>query len=233
MTHVPDLSAEVAGLFVGKVRVRWEGKAPSAIAKQASMEPLTLTPTGFEADEQADLKVHGGLEKAVHHYAADHYADWENECGPSQGILQPGGFGENLSTYGLTEKNLCIGDVFQLGTATVQVSQGRQPCWKLNAHTGIEQIAYQFQKTARTGWYYRVLETGVVAVGDQIKLIDRPNPDASVEEVTRARLSSRTSPEIAARFASLPELNQGWRDALQKKSTRGYVEDTSARLGKR
>ena len=94
---------------------------------------MVLTKTGFKTDQQADLKVHGGLEKAVHHYAADHYSAWRQEVDDEPDIFKPGGFGENISTIGMTENTLCIGDVFRMGTALVQISQGRQPCWKLNA----------------------------------------------------------------------------------------------------
>jgi MOSC domain-containing protein YiiM len=224
------LTAEVIGLFVGTVAPLVPGKPPSAIAKQLVTGPLVLTPTGFVTDEQADLTVHGGFEKAVHHYDASHYAMWRDELGVSAAHLKPGSFGENISTHGLTEDTLCIGDVLTMGGATVQISQGRQPCWKLNAHTGLPQLAMLFQRTLRTGWYYRVLTPGAVTIGDEITLTARPHPEWSVARVTKARLSAQTSPTEAALLADLAALAPGWRAAFLEKAQHNTVEDTSRRL---
>ena len=124
--------ATVYGLFAGAVADRWEGRPPSAIAKTPVAGPVEIGFEGLLVDAQADRTVHGGAEKALHHYAADHYAAWIAEGYLPDGAV-PAAFGENLSTLGVTEEQVCIGDVFRLGTARVQVSQGRQPCWKLNA----------------------------------------------------------------------------------------------------
>jgi MOSC domain-containing protein YiiM len=140
-------------------------------------------------------------------------------------------FGENISTRGLTEENLCIGDILSLGSATVQISQGRQPCWKLGSHTGNAKMPYLFQKTGRTGWYYRVLETGVVSVGDMMTLLERPQPNWSVQKVTQARLTRRIQPSEAEVLAEMPELAEGWRDAFAKMAMGNTTEDISARLG--
>jgi MOSC domain-containing protein YiiM len=224
------LTAEVTGLYVGAVALLVPGKPPSAIDKQSVTGRIVLRATGFATDEQADLSVHGGLEKAVHHYDASHYAVWRDELGAAAAHLKPGGLGENISTYGLNEEALCIGDVLTMGGATVQISQGRQPCWKLNAHTGLPQLAMLFQKTLRTGWYYRVLTPGAVTVGDEITLTARPHPEWSVARVTHARLSAQTSPEEAAVLADLAALAPGWRSAFLEKSQHNTVEDTSHRL---
>ena len=230
MRLTAEITSLITGLYVGTVAPLVAGKPPSAIAKRPAAEPLTLTPTGFASDEQADLAVHGGPEKAVHHYAADHYPVWREELGDAGAHLRPGGFGENVSTLGLTEDVLCIGDVLSMGTATVQVSQGRQPCWKLNAHTGLPRMAMLFQRTARTGWYYRVLEGGQVAVGDQAALVERPHPGWTVARVTRARLGPGTTQDEAAGLADLVALSPGWRAAFRRKVDPGATEDASARL---
>lgn len=231
MTQKPvELSATIIGLYVGNSRLRWPGKPASAIGKQLAETAQHLSLTGFASDEQADLSVHGGAEKAVHHYAADHYPEWQSELGALAQDFGPGRFGENIATLGLTEVDLCIGDVLKLGSAIVEISQGRQPCWKLNAHTGVRTMAKLFQETARTGWYYRVLEPGVVIIGDEIRRLDCPNPGWSVERVTRARLNSRLAPETAAAMAELPRLAPGWASAFRRKAEREYSEDVTARL---
>ncbi|MGJ8572574.1 MAG: MOSC domain-containing protein [Hoeflea sp.] len=225
-----ELSATIIGLYVGCSRLRWPGKPASAIGKQLIKTAQHLDLTGFANDEQADLSVHGGAEKAVHHYAADHYPEWRAALGAVAQDFGPGRFGENIATLGLTEADLCIGDVLTLGSAIVEISQGRQPCWKLNAHTGVATMAKLFQETARTGWYYRVLEPGFVCIGDEIKRLDCPNPGWSVERVTRARLTPGLAPVVAAAMAELPRLAPGWADAFRRKAEREYSEDVTARL---
>jgi MOSC domain-containing protein YiiM len=223
-----NLFATIDALFIGRVEERWPGRPPSAIGKTRTAERLEIGATGFPRDTQADLEVHGGVEKAIHHYPGEHYAAWRAELGRDD--LAPGGFGENVSTVGLTEDTLCIGDVLSFGSAIVQVSQGRQPCWKLAAHTGEERMAYLFQKTGRTGWYYRVLEPGHVAPGDGIALVERLRPDWTVKRVTLARLTRRIAPADAAFLADMPELYAGWREAFARMAGGHAGEDTSARL---
>ncbi len=227
---LPDLSTEIGGIFLGSVQDRWEGKSPSAIQKDQVSGPQAISLMGFSGDAQADMTVHGGEEKAIHHYALDHYAAWQNEGQMAAGT-KPAAFGENISTTGLTEENLCIGDILKLGTATVQISQGRQPCWKLGLHTGNDKMPYLFQKEGRTGWYYRVLETGTAATGDRIMLIERRNSDWSVLRVTRARLTRRVSSEEAEALAGLTDLAPGWRQAFARMAAGETKEDTAARLG--
>lgn len=222
------LATEIETVFAGTVTERWPGKPPLAIVKHPVLERASIAMDGLTVDYQADLTVHGGPDKALHHYPADHYAAWRAELGRMD--LLPGSFGENLTTTGLTEKTVCIGDIFSLGTARVQVSQGRQPCWKLNAHTGEGRMAYLFQKTGRTGWYYRVLLSGSVAPGDTIALIDGPHPDWSVEQVTAARLTRKVNADDSAVLAIMPELAAGWRAAFEKMARGLTQEDTRGRL---
>lgn len=226
---MPLLSARLDGLYIGKVAHRWPDKASSAIQKNPVDESQTLLKDGFVQDAQADLSVHGGADKAVHHYAADHYPDWIAEQQIPEGT-RPAAFGENLSTVGMTEHTLCIGDIFSLGTATVQISQGRQPCWKLNSHTGNDRMAFHFLQTLRTGWYYRVLDEGQVTVGDNISLVERLHPSWTVARVTHARLTKKVSAEDATQLAELPELANGWREAFHKMCTGNFNENTNLRL---
>jgi len=207
----------IDGLFLGKVKTPWAGEEPSAIHKQRTSASVFLSSTGFVDDEQADLTVHGGEDKAVHHYAADHYPFWQSQFG-SLPVLEPGGFGENISTLALTEAVVCIGDIFKLGAAVVQVSQGRQPCWKLNRHTDISRLAFEFQKSAKTGWYYRVLEEGHVQQGQTMQLLERPNPAWSVEKVTRVRQGKKVDIAVATALSQLPELANDWRTTFEKKA---------------
>ena len=155
----PEISCRVDGIFLGAIRDRWPGKPPSAIGKERVRGAQQITHAGFADDAQADLSVHGGCDKAIHHYATDHYRLWQAEGQMAAGT-GPAAFGENIATVGMTEDTVCIGDILRLGTAVVQVSQGRQPCWKLGLHTGNAGMPALFTRSGRTGWYYRVLEPG-------------------------------------------------------------------------
>lgn len=227
MTH-PSLSSRIDGVFIGKISNRWEGRDPSAIGKTLVSGPQDINEFGFVVDEQADRENHGGADKAIHHYAADHYCDWITE-GEIPAGTTPAAFGENIATTGLTEWTLCIGDKLRLGTAIVQISQGRQPCWKVSEHTKNKRMAYLFQKTSRTGWYYRVLEAGVAGAGDQVTLLERTQPNWSVARVTSARLTRRVSLQDAEALATLPELADGWRLAFRRMAEGNHHEDTSSR----
>ncbi|WP_108816107.1 MOSC domain-containing protein [Loktanella sp. Alg231-35] len=223
------LLARIDGLFLGKIEHHWKGRDPSAIGKTAASGLHQIDENGFVEDAQADLENHGGRDKAIHHYAADHYPSWITEGGiPDNSV--PAAFGENISTRGLTEDILCIGDILRLGTAVVQISQGRQPCWKVSEHTQNTRMAYLFQKTGRTGWYYRVLENGRASIGEDVHLLERPQPEWSVKRVTAARLTRRVSTEDAAILAIMPELADGWRTAFAKMASGDRAEDTSGRL---
>ncbi len=225
----PDISARIGGLFLGAATQRWEGRPPSAIGKTAVTGPQEIGALGFIRDEQADRQAHGGYDKAIHHYAADYYPAWISEGEIAAGSI-PAAFGENIATIGMTERSLCIGDKLRLGGAVVQVSQGRQPCWKVSEHTRNKKMAYLFQKTGRTGWYYRVLEPGRAEVGDTVTLLERTQPDWSIEVVTRARLTRKVTTQAAEILANLPELAAGWRNAFARIAGGDAEENTDARL---
>ena len=230
MGTVPGLSAEIIGVFAGGAQDLWPGRPPSAIAKRPVSGPMRVGPLGLVADAQADSTVHGGPEKARHHYPAEHYPDWRAELEARNPRFRPGGFGENISTIGLTETTLCIGDVLEIGTARVQISQGRQPCWKLSAHTDRADMASQLQKSGRTGWYYRILAEGAVAVGDRIVLLERPHPDWTLARVIAARFDPSLAAGTARTLARLDALAPRWRAAFGNKAKGGHVENTDARL---
>lgn len=208
----------VGKILVGVIAPLGDSGKPSAIRKMPTDRTLRVTHTGFDADSQADLKNHGGREKAVHHYPFDHYRGWREEIGNSPELNHPGGFGENLSTTGLTELDVAVGDVFRLGTATLQVSQGRQPCWKLNARFEVDDMAARVQMSGRTGWYYRVLEEGEVSPDAMLERIDRPTPEWTVHRVWRAFYVDRHDRDALAALAALATLSEGWRQLAARRA---------------
>jgi len=149
----------------------------SAIGKLPVADTVVVDAMGLAGDEQADRTVHGGIDKAIHHYPADHYDWWRGYLGDAPLLDAPGAFGENISTTGLDEDNVFLGDRFRLGTALVEVTQARQPCWKLDHRFQAKGVMAQVVKTRRTGWYYRVLEPGKVRAGDTLDLVERPYPE--------------------------------------------------------
>ncbi|MEM9725818.1 MAG: MOSC domain-containing protein [Pseudomonadota bacterium] len=206
----------VTGLYAGAPEALWPGKPQSAIAKRPVVGRAQLSPEGLDVDAQADRRVHGGVDKALHHYPADHYPVWAEESPDRAERFRAGGFGENISTMGLTERDLCLGDVIAIGDAEVEVSHGRRPCWKLNAHLEQPDLAARMQKNGRTGWYYRVRRPGEIGVGDALILKGRPQPDWPLARVIGALFNPRLTREEAAAAAALPELAEAWRKDFRR-----------------
>lgn len=202
----------------------------SGIAKVRIDAPYRVTSVGLAGDAQGDLENHGGPEKALHHYPFDHYPAWHAEIGRNALLDSPGAFGENLSTSGWTEETVHIGDIVRFGTALLQVSQGRQPCWKLNVRFARNDLAYRVQTTGRTGWYYRVLEEGTADAADQLILVDRPRPDWPLSRLIGLLYRDRDRHDDLAAMAAISELAAGWRAlALRRVETR-TTESWTTRL---
>ena len=170
------METQILAVLLGKSQP-FRGDEPSAIGKLPVPDRVAVGPMGLAGDEQADRTVHGGIDKAIHHYPADHYGWWREYLGDAPLLDAPGAFGENISTAGLDEENVFLGDRFRLGTALVEVTQARQPCWKLDHRFQAKGVMAQVVKTRRTGWYYRVLEAGQVRAGDTLDLVERPYPE--------------------------------------------------------
>jgi MOSC domain-containing protein YiiM len=153
---------------------RWH----SAFFKEPVAGPLLLTTTNLVGDRQADPRVHGGPEMAVLAYSADHYPKWREELGITE--MGPGGFAENFTIGGQDELTVCIGDVYRVGSATVQVSQPRGPCYKISYRWKRPDLLGRCESNGRSGWYLRVLEEGMVEAGQAVELLERPNPAWSI-----------------------------------------------------
>lgn len=221
----------IDALLVGQVGLLPDGRSASGIHKSPAEGALWLSATGLQGDAQADLRIHGGPEKAVHHYPREHCASWASWSRRADLLGSPGAFGENVSTTGWDESNVCIGDVVRLGDALVQVSQGRQPCWKLDLRFGEPGMAREMQSRGCTGWYYRTLEPGWVRGGAQAALVDRAHPQWPLSRLIALLFArdERFAPEWAA-AAELPALAERWRRTFGKRVAAGHVEDWEPRL---
>ncbi len=217
-------------VLVGAVAPLGPGGPASGIDKRPVSGPWRITRRGLVGDGQGDLKHHGGPEKAVHQYPFEHYAAWEAEIGPHPLLAGPGAFGENISGEGWTEESTFIGDVACFGSARLQVSQGRQPCFKLNLRFGRTDMARAVQRNGRTGWYWRVLEEGDADEGDWLKIIDRPQPAWPLSRLITLLYRNTNDHDSLGAMARLPELADGWRALAERRLTSGRVEDWSKRL---
>jgi MOSC domain-containing protein YiiM len=197
-------------------------KRKSAIAKSPVDGPVQLRFAGLEGDFQADKNHHGGPDKAVHLYPFDHYRRWRDEMPNHPRLAVPGGFGENLSTTGLLEDQVCIGDRFRIGTALIEVSQGRKPCSVQGRFLDWPKLPALMVKERRSGWYARVIEEGVVAAGDMLTLVERPLPDWTVKRVFAILIGGdyKSDPMALDVLAAMELLHDGWRARAEALSLR-------------
>ena len=219
----------VKALLTGKVRAYTRPGSRSGIDKQPVAGPIHIGPLGLTGDEQGDPRVHGGIDKAVHHYPFDHYATWQLDLGALPLLETAGAFGENISTTGIDETTVCLGDRFHLGTAVLEVSQGRQPCWKLNDRFGIPDMARRVQDSGRSGWYYRVLQPGHAQAGDHLACIERPHPDWSLARLAALLYGRVLDPALLEPALALP-LVPSWRRLIERRLQQGAVEDWGNRI---
>ncbi len=184
----------------------FNGAELSAITKRPREGAVQVLAEGLAPDEQADRSVHGGPEMALHLYPLDHHAWWRGEIGDHPALDEPGGFGSNLAVAGLTEDIVHIGDRFRLGTAVIEVSQPRQPCWKIEHRFDRKGMVARIVETGRCGWYFRVIESGEVAAGDSLERIATGAPDWSVARAFAALVAGKATRAELAELAQLPTL---------------------------
>ncbi len=168
---------------------------------------------GFEGDGVGDLKHHGGSDKAVCAYSIDHYPYWERTLG----ITMPhAAFGENLSITGLREEDVCIGDIYRIGTTEVQVSQPRQPCTTLAARYGREDFVKLVVDSGRTGLYFKVIKEGSLQAGDEVMLVERDAREVSVAFANHIYHHDRKNREGIEKVLSVPALSASWQKSFHE-----------------
>lgn len=164
----------------------------TGLFKTAVCGPVRVGKLTLDGDAQANLSVHGGIHKAINAYPAEHYSHWRQNLPHLN--MSYGAFGENFTTSGLLEDEVCIGDVFKTGNAIVQISQPRQPCWKLEQRWGVKDFRSQVNQTGKTGWYLRVLQEGYVEAGNAMVLIKRPFPQWTIARANAVMHNRKTDP---------------------------------------
>ncbi|MEP7351335.1 MAG: MOSC domain-containing protein [Sphingorhabdus sp.] len=219
------IAIEIAALLIGQPKPFRADGTKSAMAREAVGCPVMLRRLGFEGDQVADPAVHGGVDKAVHLYPAEHYAGWrayfaQEGLEPHPYLGAAGAFGENISASGLTEEMVKIGDRFRIGKALVEVSQGRQPCWKIDHHFGIPGLSGAVIKTGRCGLYFRVIEEGEVALLDRIEQVATANHQWTIERTFKLLIGGgHKAVDVTSdllELAALDTLAVSWRQRAAK-----------------
>lgn len=199
----------VVSVLVGGIAPLGSKAVPTGFVKRAVDGPVAATAAGLAGDEQADRRVHGAPDKAIYGYSAAAYDFWRTAF-PHHSFA-PGAMGENLTLDGCDETNVAIGDRVRIGSALLQVTEPRQPCFKLALAFDDSTMPRALTRSGRCGWYYRTLEPGMIAAGDTSVTIDRPNPEWPVArffEVISARAFGRN---ILAEIAAIEGVSDGWR----------------------
>jgi MOSC domain-containing protein YiiM len=202
----------VLSVNVGLPReVQWRAEAvETAIFKAPVSGPVAVTRLNLAGDRQADLSVHGGPDKAVYAYPAEHYEYWREEL-PNV-ALPWGAFGENLTVEGIPEADLRVGDLLRIGSAELVVTQPRLPCYKLNARFHRPDMVKRFLRSGRTGFYLAVLKEGHLSAGDAIELVPTDRSAIGVTEVVKLYTTKNGGGELLERALATPALPQSWRD---------------------
>lgn len=186
----------------------------TGIFKDAVEGRIRARQLNLDGDRQADLTVHGGAEKAVYVYPAEHYDYWRSELPGMQ--LPWGMFGENLTVEGLNEglneNEVNIGDRFRIGGAVFMVTQPRMPCYKLAAKFGRDDILKRFLRSGRTGFYFSVIEEGEVGAGDRVELVSKDEHNITVANITQLYVGKGKDQDLLRRAAVLEALPASWRD---------------------
>lgn len=208
------MTAHILSIQTGHIAPLGPDPVRSAIVKNPRSGSVAVGPLGLDGDQQADLEVHGGPEKAVYAYAAAHFREWAARF-PNLSFTA-GAMGENLTIAGMSEADICVGDVHRIGTALLQVCQPRQPCFKFDLLHGGEPVSTVMIRKRQSGWYYRVLTPGALAAGEAVTLHRRPNPDfpfARLVEIVYRKQGSRAD---LSRMTELEGLASQWRDRARQ-----------------
>jgi MOSC domain-containing protein YiiM len=219
------------GMYCGKVKQRYSME--TAIDKLPVTTSLYLTPNGLTGDECADKEHHGGLERALHQYPAEHYAYWQKKYSThvNNGIdWQAPGMGENISSVGMTEESVCLGDRYQWGEAVIEVSQPRSPCFKLNKRWGVENISVDMQSISRCGWLYRVITPGRVSVDNPLVLVARVDKAITIKALCEAYFGDPLNIEKLLMIRQQETLSDSWMDKVIERLATNKVEDWNFRL---
>ena len=191
----------------------------SAINKRPISVPVSVDSQGLCGDRHAGRMVHGGSDKAVHGFPLAHYSAIAEHFPPLRAISSAGVLGENLSIEDGDENDVCPGDVYRCGSVCLQITQPRRPCWKIDARLETRGVAAWMHREGRLGWYYRVLESGVLRAGDQLTLVSRESGAPNLRQIHLELCKLRPSVEMLEHLLAIDGLGQDWRQRLGSRRT--------------
>ncbi|TMM45396.1 MOSC domain-containing protein [Colwellia ponticola] len=215
-------------IYCSKVTERY-GMA-TAIDKHCISTRLYLSDEGLAGDECADKYHHGGLDRALHQYPKEHYTYWQEKYANTVAQWQAPGMGENLSSVGMTEQNIFLGDCYQWGEAIIEVSQPRSPCYKLNKRWGIEAFSVVMQNMSRCGWLYRVIKPGMVSVNEPLVLLSRVDNAMSISAVCQTFFGDPLNYTKLLVLKQQKALSVSWQDKIEQRLVSNQVENWNVRL---
>ena len=204
-------------LFIGQVQALPVSGRPTAMYKTQIQSPIELGIEGFAGDQHADLRAHGGPEKAVHLYPSIHYAKLAAKFADAAPLLVPGSMGENIATVELNEHDVRLGDVWQLGTALIQVCQPRNPCWKIDERFGCEGMALFIDQHLLTGWYWRVLQPGMVNPTDTLQLHQAASHAPTLHQAMTLWRAHPPQIDQLSELAQAPGIAKAWQDKIRQR----------------
>jgi MOSC domain-containing protein YiiM len=215
--HNKPRAMNLLSINVGLPReIQWQGRlVRTSIFKSPVSGHVRVSKLNLEGDQQSDLSVHGGLYKAVYAYPSEHYEFWRKEV---PGVdLSWGGFGENLTTLGMLEEEVRIGDRLRIGSAEFVITQPRMPCLKLGIRFGRPDMVKRFLHSGRSGFYLAVLEEGQIAAGGSIEILTRDEHGVTIADIVSLYQADATNQELLRKASDLPALPPDWRDHFRKR----------------
>lgn len=211
------MQVKLLSINVGLPReVKWRGKiVRTSIFKAPVSGRVRVTRLNVQGDRQSDLSVHGGADKAVYAYPSEHYAFWRNEM-PDMDFPW-GAFGENLTTEGVLEDKVHIGDRFRAGSAEFMVTQPRMPCFKLAIRFNRPDMVKRFLRSGRAGFYLAVIQEGAIGAGDSLDLVAEDNSHVTVADVVALYAADAANQDLLRRASELAALPESWREYFRER----------------
>jgi MOSC domain-containing protein YiiM len=207
---------KIIGLYSGTSKLIGPKRSASAIFK-TPQDKVMVNELGIVGDVQANTKVHGGPEKALHQYALSSYEKLIKRYPLLHKTARPGSIGENLCATEMSDDSVCIGDIYQLGNISVQVTSPRIPCWKIDVRLNQPDLHKYVASSLSTGWYYRVLQVGELCVGAEVSLTERPNPQLSIAKFMQIVNGDIVDADYIAEAAEAQGLDPQWQGRLETK----------------
>lgn len=206
------MNCHVKYLFIGTPKKTKTIKFETAIYKDP-VDHIIVKRDKIIGDQVANLKYHGGLNRVLHQYPIENYHYWSKTLGSD--LFVPGAFGENLTSFGMLEKDVCIGDIFQIGEVECILTEPRKPCGTINLKVNEKGMLKHIKNEKKTGWFYRILKPGNIRKGDEVKLVNRDYPDLTVEKCITAVLLNGEK-DILSKMSQNPILSDAWKSSALK-----------------